>query len=72
MLQKYQVLKYIQENGSITSMEAFEKLGITRLSGRIFDLRSMGYKIVKDMVEGTTRTGNPCRYAKYFLVEVPN
>ena len=33
-------------------MEAFETYRITRLSGRIFDLRARGMDIVTDMVYG--------------------
>ncbi len=39
------VLNYIAYNGKITTMEAFDELGCSRLSARIYDLRKMGYKI---------------------------
>ena len=39
MTQQTRVLRYMQDYGSITSLEAFRDLGITRLSGVIFDLR---------------------------------
>ena len=48
MTQCEQVLDYIKANGSITSMEAFSKLGITRLSARIYDLRKEGENIVQE------------------------
>ena len=48
MTQNEQVLDYIKSNGSITSMEAFKKLGITRLSARIYDLRKAGENIVQE------------------------
>lgn len=50
-----QIIKeHLEKYGSITSMEAFEKYRITRLSGRIFDLRDMGFAILTDM---TTKNG---------------
>ena len=42
------IMDYIKSNGSITSMEAFSKLGVTRLSARIFDLRKAGENIVQE------------------------
>ena len=40
-----QVLEYMKEHGSITSLEAIRAFGCTRLSGRIFDLKRRGYNI---------------------------
>ena len=34
------VLKYLEENGSITTYECYSKLFITRLSARIWDLKN--------------------------------
>jgi len=45
MSQKEKVLKHMQENEKITSMEAFEKFKITRLSAIINVLRKEGYDI---------------------------
>lgn len=42
MTQCEKVLAYIERHGSITSWQAFEDLGITRLSGRIHDLTQRG------------------------------
>ena len=53
------MLNYIRIHGHITSMEAFEKLKITRLSGRIHDLRQQGYPIEMhyETSEGGTQYG---------------
>ena len=51
------ILDYMQSHGSITSLEAFREIGCTRLSGRIFDLKKMGYSIDKTMEEVPTRDG---------------
>lgn len=58
---------YLEEGNTLTSMEAFEKFGCTRLSARVKDLRDSGYNIVTIMCEGNTRYGDTCRYAKYRL-----
>ena len=62
---KVRLLEYLKKNHTITSMEAFQLFGITRLSARIFDLRALGYIIDTVMVEDVNRYGEACRYAKY-------
>lgn len=65
MTQCDQVLNHIIIHGTITSKEAFEKYGITRLSGRIFDLLERGYDIKTDARTGKTRLGKRSRYGAY-------
>lgn len=62
-----QILRYIERKGGITTMDAFTKLGCTRLSGRIYDLRQSGYKIVSVRKEGLNRFGEPTSYVEYRL-----
>lgn len=64
------VLEHIRRYGSITSMEAFEEYGITRLSSIIFGLRHRGLDIETIPLECVTRFGNRTKYAKYVLHEV--
>ena len=45
LTQTEKVLKHLLRKGSITSWEAIEKYGITRLSARIFELRELGHEI---------------------------
>lgn len=47
--QNEQVLKHIKTYGYITPFDAWNAYNITRLSGRIFDLRKAGYDIITDM-----------------------
>ena len=61
------VLAYIQTFGSITSLEAFRDLGVTRLSARIFELRARNINIDSTSVTSKNRYGENCTYAKYFL-----
>lgn len=65
--QNRDVLDYMGENGSISSIEAFTDLGVTRLSARIFDLRQIGYNIVSKTVPFVSRRGRKSSYARYSL-----
>lgn len=61
------VLDYIKKFGSITTLEAFRDLGVTRLSARIFELRDKGLNIDSTNVTSKNRYGENCTYAKYFI-----
>ena len=61
------VLEHLQQNGTITSIEAIELYGATRLSDIIFNLRKRGYNIETKMIETIDRYGNPCYYGKYIF-----
>lgn len=61
------VLDWLKTHAGITSMEAFENFGATRLSAIIFNLRNSGYDIETVMVSGKDRFGNRTRYARYYL-----
>jgi hypothetical protein len=52
---------------SITSMEAFQKFGATRLSAVIFELRKRGYDITSIPEESVNRYGEDCKYVRYRL-----
>lgn len=65
MKQKYMVLDYIREFGSITPLDGFRDLGITRLSAVVFKLREEGHDIEKVIETGKNRFGNRTRYARY-------
>lgn len=65
MNQHSAVLNHLQTEGNITSIEAIEYYGATRLSAIIFDLRKKGYDIETKMLTGYTRYGDTCNYAKY-------
>lgn len=64
--QKQEVLRHIKKYGSITSMKAFEKYGITRLSAIIYILRRE-YEIVTIMRTSVNRYGNEVNFAEYRL-----
>lgn len=58
------VLDYLKEHGEITSWEAIEKFGATRLSAIIYNLRK-GHKIVGENLLFTDRYGFQSTYTKY-------
>lgn len=60
-----EVLRHLQEKGSITSLEAIELYGATRLSAIIFNLRKSGHIIDTDDIHTLDRFNNPVTYAKY-------
>lgn len=66
MSQEAEIVAYIRENGSITTMQAFG-LGITRLASRVHDLRRCGVEIEKEMVYVSNRKGDRCRVARYTI-----
>jgi len=65
--QRNAILNHLKSGKTITSKEAFEQYGITRLSAIVHDLRIMGYSIHTLMMDGTTRFGDSTKYAKYIL-----
>lgn len=62
------VFNYIVDFGSITSLQAFNDLGETRLSARIFELIKKGVNIGYDWLEVANRYGEKRRVKKYFIV----
>ena len=71
MTQQERVLKYLQDFGSITQLEALRDLGVMRLASRISDLRQAGYKIETETIHSENRYGKPTHYAKYILNKEP-
>lgn len=65
MNQHKAILDYLEAHGSITPMEAFSNLGITKLSTRISEMIRRGYKFRKVPTEGKNRYGEPVRFMKY-------
>lgn len=65
------VLEWLKTHASISSMEAINNFGATRLSAIIFNLRKRGYNIETVMVDGRDRFGNQTRFARYYLRDSP-
>lgn len=65
--QNDEILKYMKDFGTITSLQALADLGCMRLASRISDLRRAGYNISREMVIDTNRYGKTVCYARYRL-----
>jgi vacuolar-type H+-ATPase subunit I/STV1 len=64
----YQVMKWLESGKSITSKQAIDSLGCTRLSAVIFNLINIHeMPITKDMVPVKNRNGRWVEVAKYYL-----
>lgn len=66
MTQEELVLQYIKDFGSISTLEAFKDLGITRLSAKIFNLRR-DYNVRDVWDEVVNRYGKKVKFKRYFL-----
>ncbi len=70
MNQREQILDYLKRFKTITPMQAYSDLGITKLSTRISEMRRRdGLEFNIEMIKGKNRFGRPMRYAKYSLKE---
>lgn len=64
--QKQLIEKHLLEKGKITSWEAFEIYGVTRLSHIIYVLRKK-YDIISVSTTKKNRYGHYCTYSTYTL-----
>lgn len=64
--QKQLIEKHLLEKGNITSWEAFEIYGVTRLSHIIYVLRRK-YDIISVSTTKKNRYGHYCTYSTYTL-----
>lgn len=67
MKQTERILKYINDFGSITSLQAMQDLGVMRLASRITDLKQAGYEIDSEFVHSKNRYGEPMKYKRYYM-----
>lgn len=67
MAQNDKILRYMQETGGITPMEAIEQFGCMRLAARISDLKAQGVPIKKETVKRRNRFGEPVSFARYSI-----
>lgn len=65
MTKKDKILKHLQLYDTITSWEAIQFYGVTRLSAIIFTLRKEGFDIESTRVEFTDRFGDTSNFARY-------
>ena len=65
MTQYKRIANYIDVFGSITPMEAFADLGITKLATRISEMRKDGMEFRIVLEGGKNRFGDKTYYARY-------
>lgn len=69
MTQLEALKKYFKRRKTITQMEAFNSLGICRLSERVRELEASGYQFIRNRVEAASRYGS-AKVVRYQLVAV--
>lgn len=72
MTQREQILLYLQTFGSITPMEAFADLGITKLATRVSEMRRDGIEFKIERVTSKNRFNHTVTFARYSLAEASN
>lgn len=66
MNQEKIILKHLQRK-SITSLEAINLYGITRLSARVYNLREVGINVLKRTKTVKNRQHKKVQVAEYYL-----
>lgn len=69
MTQKELICSYINDFGSITPLEAFKDLGITKLATRISEMKRDGLNFKIESVNSKNRYGKAVHYCKYSFKE---
>ena len=65
------LLNHFAKYKTITSMEAFDLYGMTRLSAVIYQLREKGYEIEMVWETGYNRYNQPIKWGKFYLKKTP-
>ena len=68
MTQADRVVDFMQKNGSISSLEAIQELGVTRLAACIYKLKRNGLEIAKETAKSVNRYGEKVYFARYRIV----
>lgn len=63
--QNERIMDYIEQFGSISTLQAFMDLGVTRLASRICELRKAGQPIVSKTEKVKNRFGEDCHVSIY-------
>lgn len=67
MTQDQRLLDYLKDHKHIDPLQAWQELGIYRLSACIHRLRGQGHNIISNRKTVNNRFGEKCRVAKYEL-----
>jgi predicted ArsR family transcriptional regulator len=63
--QREEVLRYIKDHGSITSLKASQELHITQLSARIGELEKEGWTFERERISGVNTYGRAWHGFRY-------
>lgn len=66
--QTKRIKEWLESKRPLTSVQAYDMWGCTRLASRIYYLRSKGMSIETRIVVGKNRFGRTCEYAEYYLL----
>ena len=69
MTQADRIVDYINRFGSITPMQAFRDLGITKLATRVSEMKREGIQFNQEWQIAKNRYGEDVRFMKYSLVD---
>lgn len=67
--QRERIVDYINVHGSITTAEAFNRLGISRFSARLFELKDEGYAFDEEWVTEKNRYGEAVSFKRFKFKE---
>lgn len=66
MTQKERIVKYIDDYGSISPLEAFRDLGVTKLATKISEMRRDGQDFDQKYEKAQNRFGETVYYMRYY------
>ena len=69
LTQCQRIIDYMRQFGSISTLEAFNDLGVARLASRIHDLKGQGYDIISETKTSKNRYGESVSFKEYRLAE---
>lgn len=70
LTQKDMVIRHLNDFGTITSWQAFEDYGITRLAAIIFNIKNEDKINIKtNLINSVNRYGNKIQFAEYSIVK---
>lgn len=69
--QHERIIAYLKAHKTISPMEAWNELGITKLATRISELRAKGYEFYKSDMRTINRFGEAVSYKQYELRYAP-
>ncbi len=67
MTQANRVLEYLESGKTITTLNAFKELGITRLAARVYELKCDGHEVKKNTITVVNRFDENCSIAEYYM-----